>query len=78
MKSRELVKQTLEFNNTAGKVPRHKWLLKWAERAELQYPEFLEELQKKYPDDIAGAPEAYIEEPLVQGDPFAVDLFCWL
>lgn len=72
MKSRELVKQTLEFNNTTGKVPRHKWLLKWAE---LQYPEFLEELQKKYPDDIAGAPEAYIEEPLVQGDPFAVGVY---
>ena len=76
MTSRELVKKTLEFQNETGRVPRHKWVLKWAENT---YPEFYRYLQETFPDDIVGAPAAYIEQPPETGDPFEIGEYvdCW-
>jgi len=55
MTSRELVKKTLKFDNP-DRVPRHLWHLPWAK---FNYPKELEEIQKRFPDDITSPPNCY-------------------
>jgi uroporphyrinogen decarboxylase len=49
---RNLVKKTLDFKSP-GRVPRQLWVLPWAED---HFPEELERVRKKFPDDIISAP----------------------
>lgn len=72
MTSRELVKKTLEFSNNDGRVPRQKWLLKWAE---INHGEFVKKLDEEFPDDILGAPGLYKEIPREEGDPFTPGIY---
>jgi uroporphyrinogen decarboxylase len=59
MSSRKLVEATLNFDNPE-RIPRHLWLLPWAER---RYPDYAKKLRQLYPDDIVQAPAAY-NQPL--------------
>lgn len=70
MNSRELVKQTLEFRNISGKIPRQLWFLPWAAN---NYPEKLEEIHTEYPDDIIqGVYTEFKSIPSMTGDPCEV------
>ncbi|MBN1273301.1 MAG: methyltransferase [Candidatus Aminicenantes bacterium] len=55
MNSRELVIRTLSFQHS-GRIPRHKWILPWAER---HHAAWVKRLQREFPDDITTAPAAY-------------------
>lgn len=55
MKSRELVLKTLNFDNPQ-RIPRHLWLLPWAEK---RYPDYVKRIRELYPDDIAQATAVY-------------------
>ncbi|OQY30748.1 MAG: methyltransferase [Spirochaetaceae bacterium 4572_59] len=73
MTSRDLVKNTLEFNHK-GRIPRHIWSLPWAEET---YPGSIEKISKNYPDDITGAP-SFISGPVNgfgSGDPFKIGTY---
>ncbi len=52
MTSRELVRKTLEFDKPK-RIPRQLWFLPWAKE---NYPDQLQAIQKKFPDDIVTAP----------------------
>ena len=56
---RDLVNKTLDFESP-GRVPRQLWVLPWAED---HFPEELECIRKKYPDDIITAP-GFLMDPL--------------
>lgn len=71
MNSRELVKRTLEFRSPA-RVPRQLWTLPWAKN---NHAEKLAEIQRRFPDDIAGAPSCLRSQPVKQGDPYVVGTF---
>jgi hypothetical protein len=55
MRSRELVRRTLEFDSPPA-VPRQVWILPWAEE---RYPETVATLRAEYPDDVVSAPAVY-------------------
>lgn len=72
MKSRDLVKSTLEFTNTSGKVPRQLWVLPWATN---NYPELLEEIHQEYPDDIIQSVYTVFSQiPKMVGDPHEIGI----
>jgi hypothetical protein len=50
--SRELVRQTLEFDAPA-RIPRDPWTLPWAR---IHYPEEVERLAQRFPNDLVTAP----------------------
>lgn len=65
MKSRDLVKSTLEFGN-GGRVPRHLWVLPWARMYE---GAALQDIQRAFPDDIVwDMPVSYLDPPRTSGD----------
>jgi uroporphyrinogen decarboxylase len=64
MTSRNLVKRTLEFDHPR-RVPRHKWILPWAEA---HYPAEVQLLQERFADDIVNAPAVYKNPLPVKGD----------
>jgi len=71
MTSRRLVVDSLEFRSPA-RVPRHLWLLPWAERT---WPAELAAIRKRFPDDIVTCP-AFLREPLkTQGQEYEPGLF---
>lgn len=55
MDSRRLVTQTLNFESPS-RIPRHLWLLPWAEK---RYPDYVKKIRQLYPDDIVQAPAVY-------------------
>lgn len=55
MNSKNLVKQTLNFESPA-RIPRHLWLLPWAEK---RYPDYVKKIRQLYPDDIVQCPAVY-------------------
>jgi len=62
--SRELVRQTLEFDSPA-RVPRQLWVLPWATS---RYADQVAAIQRRYPDDIVSSPVP-LKTPLpVKGD----------
>ena len=63
MTSRELVKQTMEFQNTNGRAPRDLWCLDWAS---IYYEKELAEIRKNYPNDYAGVHTVYKQESAVE------------
>lgn len=73
MTARELVKRTLEFNNTENGVPLDLWTLPWAE---INYPEQLGSLREQYNDfDIVQLPASakkYATSPKIEGDAYEV------
>ena len=50
---RELVRATLEFRNTSGRVPRQQWTLPWATD---HYGDAVAQIDRDFPPDIIGAP----------------------
>lgn len=66
MTSRELVKNTLEFKNTA-RAPRDMWLLPWAE---INYPEELKKIIQDFPQDMIGAPSFLLKTPVTTGSEY--------
>lgn len=68
---RQVVKQTLEFQNPS-RIPRQIWTLPWAQE---NYPEEFDRITSTYPDDIEWAPQA-LQKPLeTTGDPHAVGTY---
>jgi uroporphyrinogen decarboxylase len=68
---REIVTRAIKFK-TPQRVPRHLWVLPWAEK---EYPQQLEQLNINHADDIVSAPNVYRPSPLVKGDPYEMGLF---
>jgi hypothetical protein len=63
-----LVKRTLEFQNTQGRVPRDLWTLPWAFN---NYGPELESILADYPPDIIQPPDSvkvYAQKPITTGD----------
>lgn len=71
MTSRELVNKTLEFERPS-RIPRQVWLLPWAEK---KYPDFIEKLQRDYPDDIVSAPAVYKKPTPITGDKYRKGIY---
>lgn len=68
MTKRELVKSTLDFKNTIGKVPREVWALPWAK---LKYGDEFDKVLNDFPNDILTArPNMAIKSQISKGDPF--------
>ena len=66
--SRELVTRCLR-NADPERIPRDLWTLPWAET---RYPRELEELRKRFPNDIGYAPDVHRPAPRATGDRYAV------
>ena len=69
--SRDLVKRALEFRSPE-RAPRQLWTLPWAEE---HYPEQLAEIQRRFPDDIVGAPACLRRQPPKQGNMYTVGAY---
>jgi len=69
--SRDIVKQTLEFQGP-GRVPRQLWVLPWAQD---RFPEDLDNIQTKYPDDIITAPGFLVETPVTLGRQYDIGTY---
>ncbi len=65
---RELVQRTLTFRSPE-RVPRQLWTLPWAR---IYHSAALDEIQRRFPDDIVTAPRCLRQEPVVQGDPYEI------
>jgi len=63
---REIFTRCLKFQYPE-RIPRDLWLLPWAE---MQYPDRVKELKKRFPPDIVDAPSVYCTSPRVQGDAY--------
>ena len=68
MKSREIVKRTLELEKPS-RIPRHLLALPWASD---NYPNQLKQIQDNYPDDITFPIFEYKDKPLTTGDQYAI------
>ena len=67
MTSKERVLATLEFRNTADRVPRQLWSLPWAQDC---YPDMMRRLEEEFEWDFSG-PEAVLKErPKTKGDAY--------
>ncbi|MGD2246234.1 MAG: uroporphyrinogen decarboxylase family protein, partial [Candidatus Aminicenantes bacterium] len=71
MNSRELVRRTLAFDSPE-RIPRHLWLLPWAED---KYPDFVERLSRDFPDDIVDAPAVYMQPLGTVGDRYSSGVY---
>ena len=69
--SRQLVRQTLTFGKPA-RVPRQLWLLPWAV---IHYPQEVQRIQERFPDDVCGAPGFLRQAYVVQGDPYKLGTY---
>lgn len=65
--SRTLVEKTLNFD-TPQRIPRHLWLLPWAEE---HHADSLLQLREKFPDDIQAAPAKYHKPLETVGDRYS-------
>lgn len=66
MTPRELVKSTLEFRNTTGRVPREVWTLPVAK---LTYGEEFDNILREFPNDVLTArPKMHETSPVTRGD----------
>ena len=71
MKSRKLVEMTINFDNPE-RIPRHMWLLPWAER---HYPDYSKKIKNKYPDDITAAPALYTKPLNISGKRYDIGIY---
>ena len=69
MTSKELVKRTLEFRNTDGRVPRDLWTLPWATE---RYPDTMRRLNEDFGWDFTCVQPVYAQKEISTGDPYAV------
>jgi hypothetical protein len=69
--SRKLVEKTINFDKPE-RVPRHLWLLPWAER---NYPDYTKYIADKYPDDIIAAPALYKKPLNTKGNRYDVGTY---
>jgi uroporphyrinogen decarboxylase len=69
--SRELVKQSLEFNHS-HRVPRQIWTLPWAQE---NHPEEFARITSTYPDDIEWAPQLLLKPLETTGDPHDIGIY---
>ena len=69
MTPRELVKATLEFRNTDGRVPRQMWLLPWAVS---HYGDMVEQIERDFPEDIITAPSKFAIPPITKGEQYSI------
>lgn len=69
--SRSLVLDTLNFASPA-RIPRHLWLLPWAEK---RYPGYVEKIRQLYPDDIVQAPALYKKPVKLSGGKYRAGVF---
>jgi uroporphyrinogen decarboxylase len=70
--SRQLVNETLEFNNSTHRVPRQMWTLPWATS---RYPDTMQKMRINYPNDIVEVPsefKSYGNQPKVTGGWFDI------
>ena len=67
MTSRDLVKKTLDFENTRWRAPRQLWALPWAEN---NYPEEYRAIVRDFPADIVTPDVTYKEKTIAQGNPY--------
>ena len=67
MTPRQLVKDTLEFKNSASRAPRQLWLLPWAQS---RHPEMVERLNREFAWDIASPAVEYAAYPPTQGNAY--------
>ena len=70
--SRELVRDTLEFKNTDGRVPRQLWTLPWAD---LYHHDALQKILDDFTWDFAGPQTVYEKRPKTEGDPYTPGLY---
>ena len=70
--SRELVRDTLEFKNTDGRVPRQLWTLPWAD---LYHHDALQKILDDFTWDFAGPQTVYEKRPKTEGDPYTTGLY---
>ena len=68
---REIVRRCLEFD-FPERIPRDLWLLPWAVT---RYPETVEQLNRRFPSDLATTEYFYPPSPRVKGDPYKVGYF---
>ena len=72
MDSRTLVKKTLEFDHP-DRVPRHKWVLPWAD---FNHPQAMSKLRQEFPDDIEIVPQLLtVPLPATSGDAYETGLY---
>ncbi len=63
---REIFTRCLKFQYPE-RIPRDLWLLPWAE---MQFPDKVQELKRRFPPDIVDAPSVYCPSPRVRGDAY--------
>lgn len=71
MNSKELVNKTLNFDSPE-RIARQLWVLPWAED---RYPEEIDTIHQRFPDDIVNAPEIYTKEPKRSGDRYTPGIY---
>ncbi|MBN1553244.1 MAG: methyltransferase [Phycisphaerae bacterium] len=69
--SRELVTQALRFEYPS-RLPRQTWTLPIAQNA---YPDEIEALHQRWPDDIVQTPSPYRPSPRVRGEPYEIGTY---
>lgn len=69
MTSRELVYDTLHFQNKTGRVPRQLWALPWAR---LNHPEALDRIYRDFEWDFDSPPNNLSQPVATRGDAYAV------
>lgn len=69
MTSRELVLQTLEFQNKTERIPRHMWTLPWSVT---NHGEMVERIHTEYADDIVSAPQILKTPTIAEGDEYKI------
>lgn len=67
MTSRELVKNTLEFKNNNGKVPKQMWVLPWAND---NHQDTIDKINAHFPDDFGGISVSYSIPTIEEGNPY--------
>jgi uroporphyrinogen decarboxylase len=71
MNSRDLVRKTLTFDSPE-RIPRHAWILPWAEE---KYLDTVKMLHKVFPDDIVDAPAVYTADVGTVGDRYSPGVY---
>jgi hypothetical protein len=68
---REIVTRALRFEHPE-RIPRHTWTLEWSVR---HFPAEIEELRRRFPDDIGGVAAPYRPSPRVSGEPCVIGTY---
>ena len=69
--SRDIVQRCLTFN-FPERMPRHLWVLPWAQS---HYPDTVDEINRRFPNDICNAGNVYRPSSRVKGDEYKVGTY---